>query len=124
MDWGSFFAVGGLSLQWKCAGSQLQGHKLRSMAGELHKGDLLVVPRDGGIAAGFAKLFGQSADGSFWCLLSFLRPLGGCNYDMSPALSKMDIVRAEHIANSVPYLREGFVIQIIASRDVLRQFVH
>jgi hypothetical protein len=81
------------------------------------------VVRDGGIAAGFAQDFFESADGSCWCELSFLHPLGGSLFGTELRTRTAAVLRADSIANRVPYMQEDGKLCVLGSADVFSHLV-
>ena len=124
IDWGKIMMLTyGLTLKTRPEDFQMEGLSMKTTVGQLFQGDLCLVARDGGIAAGFAEHFLQAADGGCWCLLSFLCPLGGVSYSTQLTRRTSSLIRAEHIVNCVPYIVDGTTLRMLASNDVLTDFV-
>ena len=124
IDWGVVLQRSyGLSLHGRPEGFQRQGRSLKTTVGEVHLQDLVLVVRDGGIAAGFAQDFFESADGTCWCGLSFLYPLGGNIFGTELGRRTDAIVLADRIAMRVPYMQEDGRLCALCSNDVMSQLV-
>ena len=113
----------GLSLHGRPEGFQRQGRSLKTSVGEVHLRDLVLVVRDGGIAAGFAQDFFECTDGSFWCALSFLYPLGGNIFSTELGRRTDAIVPGDRIAMRVPYMQEHGRLCVLSSNDILSRLV-
>ena len=113
----------GLSLRSRPEGFEWQGRSLKTPVGEVHLRDLVLVVRDGGIAAGFAQDFFECADGSFWCALSFLYPLGGNIFSTELGRRTDAIVPGDRIAMRVPYMQEHGRLCVLSSNDILSRLV-
>ena len=124
IDWGRVLQTShGIAMYGHPASFQRQGRSLKTPVGQLDQGDLLLVVRDGGIAAGFAQDFFETADGSCWCELSFLRPLGGSRFGTELRTRTAALLRADCIANRVPYIKEDGKLCVLSSADVMSHLV-
>ena len=71
----------------------------------------------------FAQDFFESADGTCWCGLSFLYPLGGNIFGTELGRRTDAIVLADRIAMRVPYMQEDGRLCALCSNDVMSQLV-
>ena len=98
------------------AGMRFEGKVLKTPAGAIHRGDLVAFQGTSRLVeAGFALNVLQHQDGTFWCLLEVLKPVGVNTFD--PDNKEIHLIPAAAVHSVFPYIYVGPHIYLVASAD-------